>query len=64
MMRERRRDHTTFQPEDKIECYSEEEWDLFASPANAARLLEALAAAQRGTTPAMTVEELRAAVGL
>ena len=37
---------------------------LLDSPANAARLLEALAAARRGATPPMTLEELREAVGL
>jgi antitoxin YefM len=37
---------------------------LLAPPGNARRLREAIAAARRGTTPPMSVEELRAAVGL
>jgi antitoxin YefM len=37
---------------------------LLSSPRNAARLLQALASARAGTTPAMTLEELRASVGL
>jgi antitoxin YefM len=37
---------------------------LLSSPANAARLLAALARARRNKTKPMTVEELRAAVGL
>lgn len=37
---------------------------LLSSPANAARLLAALASARQGTTKPMTLEELREAVGL
>jgi antitoxin YefM len=37
---------------------------LLSSPANAARLLAALARARRNKTKPMTVEDLRAAVGL
>ncbi len=37
---------------------------LLASPENAARLLAALASARKGRTKPMSLEELRAAVGL
>jgi antitoxin YefM len=37
---------------------------LLASPENAARLLAALASARRGSTEPMSLEDLRAAVGL
>ena len=37
---------------------------LLSSPENAARLLESLARARRGSEKPMTIEELRAAIGL
>lgn len=48
---------------DEFESMSETA-HLLSSPRNAARLLAALAQARKGTTRPMSVEELRAALGL
>jgi len=62
-VRRRRGDDVVLLAADEYDSLAETA-HLLASPANAARLLAALARARKGKQKTMTVEELRAACGL